>query len=588
MTGVKTKKREHLLKFAVAFCLIAPVVGQTFSSVPWPSIPVPGQPGMPVLQARPLEKDPGNNWGVAANYADQIVRYPSAEVAFICGPQIKAASALNPFPWFDKTASDQGRMHGEKAPRIAPIGPMNTDSADKRWRNVITGLVSVRRGGTVVNGRGTRFLRDIDPSGPAPGYNGHLRVRDAAGSAGVARPMRVRSVESDTSLTLTSPWPFASVNDTVADTFYHEPDLGTNTDHFFLANYYDTALVQYINYYRTGDARFLNYARKTADALWHSGWIGDGTIATGDTHLPPRAMASAGLMLRALDGRPEMWDYLEREVRASFDNWVYQRKNDRGLYYDIRDDGYAQLYAVIMAKVLPDTYPLYANGTLRPPTGTATNGAQKRATYLSQTEDTAVNFFGRLQWADGSWRWNENGSKPDEQLRDIEQPFMVGLYLESVVLLHQLTRNPAVKANLTQQLTRSVRHLYLDAFQRNNRVTDLPPHRWRSMFYFWGGGSLANPRKFSPPQPNTTANGDREAVAAARHFQSTVHHAFGYAYYLTRDRSFKEMGDDVFEASYGDRVDGIHCLAASGKAKDYDMNYRASGRYLVWRLASRQ
>lgn len=363
---------------------------------------------------------------------------------------------------------------------------------------------------------------------------------------------------------------------------------GTNTDHYYLANYYDTALVQYINYYRTGDTRFLEYARKTADALWHSQLIGDGTVVQGnDNHLPPRSMAFAGLMLRALDGRPEMWDYLEREVRATFDDWVYRRKNDPKLYYDIRDDGYAQLYAVVMAKVLPDTYPLYANGTLRPRTGAATNGAAKRATYLSQTEDTAVNFFGRLQWADGSWRWNEDGSSPDDQLRDIEQPFMVGLYLESVVLLHQLTRNPTVKANLVKQLTRSVRHLYLDAFQRNNRVTDLPPHRWRSMFYFWRGGSVANPKKFNPPPPKTTANGDRDQVAAARHFQSTVHHAFGYAYYVTGDNSFKEMGDDVFEASFGDRVDGIHCLAASGKAKDYDMNYRASGRYLVWRLAPR-
>ncbi len=542
---------------------------------------------MPVLPARDVPKDPGNNWGLPPSLADQIVRYPSAEVAFICGPQLKAGSSLNPFPWFDSTARDQGWSHGEKAPRIAPIGRMNTNSQDGSWRNVITGRVSVARRGTVVTGKGARFLDDVDAAGPALGYNGHLRIRDASGPSGVARNVKVRSVESDTSLTLTIPWPFASVNDTVADTYYHEPDFGANTDHYFSANYYDTALVQYINYHRTGDTRFLEYARKTADAWWHSGWIGDGTITTGDTHLPPRAMASAGLMLRALDGRPEMWDYLEREVRAAFDDWVYRRKNDPGLYYDIRDDGYAQLYAVIMAKVLPNTYPLYANGTLKARTGAAGNGAAKRATYLSQTEDTAVNFFGRLQWPDGSWRWNEDGSKPDDQLRDIEQPFMVGLYLESVVLLHQLTRNPSVKANLVKQLTRSARHLYLDAFQRNNRVTDLPPLRWRSMFYFWGGGSVANPRKFNPPAPNTSANGDRDQVAAARHFQSTVHHAFGYAYYVTGDQSFKEMGDDVFEASFGDRVDGIHCLAASGKAKDYDMNYRASGRYLVWRLTNR-
>lgn len=525
------------------------------------------------------------HWGLPASLAAELVRYPNENVAFICGPQLKADSPLNPFPWFDATAREQGIAHGERAPRVAPIGPMNTDSPNHAWRNVIAGRVSIAARGTVVTGNVTKFTRDVDAAGPPPGYNGHLRIRDGAG---VVRVVKVRSVESDTSLTLTTPWAFTSVSNTVADTYYHEDEFGANTDHYFSANYYDTALVQYINYYRTGDKRFLDYARKIADAWWHSIWIGDGTIVGGDTHLPPRAMAYGGLMLRALDGRPEMWDYLERRVRYSFDDWVYKRKNNPGLYYDIRDDGYAQLYAVLLAKVLPDHYGLYANGTLAARTGSATDGAAKRATYLSQTEDTAVNFFGRLQWADGSWRWNEEGDKPDDKLRNIEQPFMIGLYLESVILLHQLTRNPSVKANLAKQLTRSVRHLYVDAFQRNNRVTDLPNTRWRSMFYFWGGGSVVDPNKFNPPPPKTSANGDREAVAAARHFQSTVHHAFGYAYFLTGDEAFKQMGDDVFEASFGDRVDGIHCLAASGKAKDYDMNYRASGRYLVWRLSHGQ
>jgi hypothetical protein len=527
-----------------------------------------------------------DTWGLPPNLAADLVRYPSAEVAFICGPQLKASSALNPFPWFDSTAREQGIAHGEKAPRIAPIGPMNvsmnTSAPNRAWRNVIAGRVSVAARATVVMGAGSSFTRDVDANGPAPGYNGHLRIRDAAG---VVRSVQVRSVESDTRLTLTAPWPFASVSNTVADTYYHEKEFGTNLDHYFSANYYDSALVQYINYYRSGDKRFLDYARKIADAWWHSGWIGDGTIVDGDTHLPPRAMAYGGLMLRALDGRPEMWDYIERQVRYTFDDWVYKRKNNPGLYYDIREDGYSQLYAVLLAKVLPDRYPLYANGTLAPRTGLAADGAAKRAVYLSQTEDTAVNFFGRLQWADGSWRWNEEGEKPDDKLRNIEQPFMVGLYLESVILLHQLTRNLSVKASLAKQLTRSVRHLYVDAFQRNNRVTDLPNTRWRSMFYFWGGGSVVNPNKFNPPPPKTSANANTEVVAAARHFQSTVHHAFGYAYYLTGDESFKQMGDDVFEASFGDRVDGIHCLAASGKAKDYDMNYRASGRYLAWRLS---
>ena len=54
------------------------------------------------------------------------------------------------------------------------------------------------------------------------------------------------------------------------------------------------------------------------------------------------------------------------------------------------------------------------------------------------------------------------------------------------------------------------------------------------------------------------------------------------------DRGAAVQGDgriEVFDASYGEEVDGLHSLAASGKGKDYAMNYRASGHYLVWRLA---
>ena len=526
--------------------------------------------------------DLNSDWNLSPEVAGELVRYPNDKIAFICGPQLKSGSRLNPFPWFDTVAIKRGTYFGERTPRIAPIGPMSMSLQTKQWQNTIAGRVSVAKGSAIVTGQGTRFTRDVDPNRPPP-FNGRLRIRDASGAE---RSVAVRSIESDTRLVLASAWPFASVTESVADTFFDDHSTyGANTDNYYLANYYDTALVQYINYYRTGDRRFLEYARKTADSFWHSQWIGDGTVTDGPNHLPPRSMAFAGLMLRALDGRPEMWDYLDRETRAQFEAWVYRRRRDARLYYDIREDGYAQLYAVMLAKVLPDSYPRYANGTLNPQTGMIVDGAARRSAYLSQTEDTAINFFGRLQRPDGSWRWDADGSaKPTDQQRDVEQPFMVGLYLESIILLHQISTDPRIKSQLLNQLTRSVRHLYDDAFEGNDPVTDLPPYRWRCMFYFWGGGTVANPRQYSPPAPSTTANKEPGQVTTARHLNSTIHHAFGYAYFATGDRAYKQMGDDVFEASYGDRVDGLHCLADSGKNKDYDMNYRASGRYLAWRL----
>ncbi|MDX6612686.1 MAG: hypothetical protein QOD75_1872, partial [Blastocatellia bacterium] len=110
-----------------------------------------------------------------------LVVYPNAQVGFICGPQLKSGSTLNPAPWFDATARSMGIILGERSPRIAPFGPMALDRQTKEWRNVITGRVSVAAQGTIVTGWGTGFTRDVDANGPGPDFNGRMRIRDGAG-----------------------------------------------------------------------------------------------------------------------------------------------------------------------------------------------------------------------------------------------------------------------------------------------------------------------------------------------------------------------------------------------------------------------
>jgi hypothetical protein len=493
----------------------------------------------------------------------ELVTYPTGEVAFICGPQLKSNSPLNPFPWFDSTQIAQGHVQGREAPRIAP--------------RVLTGVVSVATNSRMVTGVGTRFRNEVDPRGPAPFYDGWFRIQQG----NTWREVKIASVESDAQLTLASPWRFPAVNQTRADTHHRDATQASwNYDHYARATYYDTALVEYINYYRTRDPAFRDYARKIADALWGSPYIDFGTVTEGPNHLPPRSQAFAGLMLRALDDKPEYWDYLYREVRATFDHWLKRNRNNPTLYYDIREDGYAQLYGVMLARVMPDRYPLHANGTLKPATGMASDGARKRAALIADAEDIAVNFFGRLQKPDGSWRWDIES----EKAVNTEQPFMVGLYLESAVLLHQLTKRPEVKANLREQIVRACRHLYRDTYRGDEIVRDLPQYRWRGVWYFWGGGNLANPRAYERGHGARVANGDPGAIRGVRHLNSTIHHAFGYGYAITGDREFLKMGDDMFGASFGDATDTLRNLATVG-GKEYDMTFRSSGRYLAWRLS---
>ena len=209
------------------------------------------------------------------------------------------------------------------------------------------------------------------------------------------------------------------------------------------------------------------------------------------------------------------------------------------------------------------------------------DGASKRAALLADAEDAAVNFFGRLQQADGSWRNNVDS----EQVVNTEQPFMTGLYLESAVLLHQVTASATVKASLRDQITRSCRHLYRDAYRGSEVVKDMPQYRWRGMFYYWGGGTTADPTAYVRGKGAQATHGDRGMISQVRHGNSTIHHAFGYAYVITKDRTFLQMGDEIFGASFGDATDSLRNLAYVG-GKEYDQTYRASGRYLAWRVAS--
>src|SRR5688500_4490545 len=89
----------------------------------------------------------------SADLRGELVVYPDSRVAFICGPQLRADSPLNPFPWFDSIQIKHGHIQGKEAPSIPP--------------RILTGVVSATSGSAVLAGKGTRFSSEIDPLGPA-------------------------------------------------------------------------------------------------------------------------------------------------------------------------------------------------------------------------------------------------------------------------------------------------------------------------------------------------------------------------------------------------------------------------------------
>ena len=440
----------------------------------------------------------------AATLAPDAVQFPSPQVEFIVGPQLRTGSALNPWPWFDSNATSAGHVLGKAFPASPP--------ADQ--------------------------------------------------------------------------------------------------EHFAgYTNYYDQVLTQYINAYRAANESerqaFLGYARKSADSWWKSAaitegrnrnWFGD---VAGPTSAAPRMVSLGGLILRALDGRPEMWDWIAEYTKAHLSLYLMPiRLNDSSLQNGTRDPGFVLLHAAWVAKALPDSYPLEAGGT--------GNGIAVRQQLTAGVQRWVRNYWRRLQIKgtgtakDGAWLWG--GEANGYTYRNFEQPFHVGLLLEGLVAVHRLTGQAEAK----DAILASVAHLYLDCFDtRPVTVHPLlgkgdPNIKARWMAYFRYGSAVAADGTVTttydawPGGGVDLSSGWPNGVKEARELNSTVMHAFGYAYFITGDPKYRTWGDDVFSASFGNNqgpgADGLTDLAYligdGTNAKSYNQNYRAAGRYLVWRLGS--
>lgn len=354
-----------------------------------------------------------------------------------------------------------------------------------------------------------------------------------------------------------------------------------DADAYIQSHYYDLGLTMAVAYARTNDPEFLTLFQKVCDSWWKLSWFDEGRARMWPDNMTPapRHAGLGGLMLRAID-RPQMWDWINGYTRAHFDNWVKRHLNDP-IVSEVREGAYMLHYAAWLASVLPDSFPL-PDGTI------ATNGAALRAAYLTDVEKAATDYFGRLQYPDGSWRWDDSYYTDADggQLRGIMQPFMVGLLLEALVDIHRITTNSTVKTSIQNQITKACRHLYLDgAYMKDRTVPSLPGIRIRGMCYFKHGGTTVNPTKYVngdyPPDYDTN---DLQYIRSPRQGISTIFSAYGYAFQLTGDPFFKTAGDELFDSAFGD-TDGIHNEVDTAP-KGYNQNYRMGGRYLVWRGAA--
>lgn len=352
------------------------------------------------------------------------------------------------------------------------------------------------------------------------------------------RDLAVAKVLSDTELTMYGPYPLET-----ASGVKFGRATGEETGYWAEGvNYYDSILVHYQNYYRTGDDIYREYARTLADSWWT--FYDSGRIEPAG--IPPRRVNLAGLILRAMDGRPEFWPWITRYVDFHYPVWLGLRRDNDGLWFGTREGGYMLYYAALLAKTHPDP--------------------NVRSAYLAKATDISIHYFGRLQLADGSWRWLEELWKGHG-----EQPFHVGLLLEGLIATHRLTHNPEI----LQIIKKSVDHLI--AIQQ--------PAPCRSPVYaiYNDDGPWGLVCRTSKDRPTV------DEILDSRAGNNTIVHALGYLWVMTGNQVYRQVGDDMFAATFG-AGQGPGSDEWKGRAdttsKQYGQSFRSSGAYLVYRLYS--
>lgn len=423
--------------------------------------------------------------------------------------------------------------------------------------------------------------------------------------------LAVASVDPDAQeLTLAEPFPSSTP---AAGVPWHTDAVdkasGKSANGFFEeASRYDLTLIAYRQFYRTGLRKWRDGARKVADSRWASDFIGHGTVVEGPMVLPPFVAEWGGFIMRAADGRERYWDYVYRMtlnyLTYGFGNLVDTTKTPGPVFgpdSDGRNAGWAMEWGAMVARALPDQYPLQPQGTLVEPTQSVTDGATRRANLLTQLDGYFTNAYERLQYPDGSWRWNVP-NWPGGDLQAISQPYMVGIMLEGLAALHSLTPDCSKRARMEAVMKKALDHL------DNTYLGDVPvipgngsvPEgiKWRAPGYFSRGGPASDPSKYAGRAMNgggavsnvaTSLDGGDGSVGGTRWQQPFWLYPAGYYYSLTGNTTYLTRAEEYFDSVWGGSdIVPLYWYgtkdSVSTKSKDFGEAYSTVGLYLAYRL----
>ena len=321
--------------------------------------------------------------GAVATDSSGIVIIPNPSHAKFLGDIPRYGTNL--WPWFDTQ---------NKHIADAVNGSMNTRYA-AYWDTPNAGTLTVTPNSNAVVGVGTTF--DVTFCGgagsttPKPEASIIIWVPSKLYPGTYGRKMYyVTSCQDATHLTMRHPYWTTPYVDAGSGLNYTYSDNALYSGYGFgpaPGNYYDNVMGFYSLYYRTGIDDYLLAARTLADRWWTFFQISRGEHYDGDsggwTFAEPRSMALAGLMMRAVDGRPDMWIGLR-----VFINYLSGFVMPVGPVADLRNHGYIMVWLSMAAIFDPDP--------------------AQRNLNIQRIETSMNNHWTPYRQPDGSWLGSSN------------------------------------------------------------------------------------------------------------------------------------------------------------------------------------
>jgi len=282
--------------------------------------------------------------GAVATDDNNIVITNNTAVDTLLGPMVRYGA--NPWPWFDN-------RHKQAADNENSIMDVYFPAW---WDTPAPGTVTVTTGSNTTIGVGTTFTTTFcqgpaNPTLPLSGYPIIAVWHPLGSGSGTGREMfTVVSCTDDTHLTLDTAFNQDQVKAQAGSGLTYSADdvyapLWGWAQAPSPANYYDNVAAFYALYYRSGIDDYLIAARKLADRFWESPAIDQGVHPWGYGYTG-RSVSAMGLVLRALDGRPDMWTAPPGAptggLHTIWNDYLFyltQYDPSRGLW-DVREEGY--------------------------------------------------------------------------------------------------------------------------------------------------------------------------------------------------------------------------------------------------------